>query len=353
MAYTRRSYGRRPSGRSTFGTVRSAAMRNRSVARVVRALVPKDYRVRAQPRTSVISRTSAGSSPASEGKLVEGVVRQLVDPCNAPMRKFPDKYRGKSTLLKSVHVEPFIADAQGERGLIVAPMANDSLQFSGSVTYATFTQYDDPLYTTRINNGDYAYIRCVAMCARIQTTAGSNENSGSIRGWCGPNLVPADRTDSMVGLQNKEYIRVDGKAGLEMSWCPSGSGDLVPYVGSTTYGIQTNIEEVPTQYGSALHFDVVGADVGTKYDVTITKVYELFVDESAYAIGGTHSPVSTPVVERVMNALDKINWTFVGDAMQAVTPYAAKVATLAGQPGAGAAILAGGNILGRALGELR
>jgi hypothetical protein len=330
------------------------------VARAVRQIVPVDYRNRSYANRrgnkagvrSVISRTNQRSVGGVAGQSL----RQLIDPCNAPLTRLPDKWTGQSQLIKSVQVIPFLADASGNRAIQVVAESASHARFSGTPTWSSWVLYDDPLQTARFGSpSDYKYMRSVGYCAAVQSVQGASTDAGSIRGAVVPDLYYTDRTASMVGLENKEYKTADGKVGMEISWKPNQIGDFTPNVPSA--GLTGNdIEGRALSGRSAIHFDITGASASHKFELRITKIYECFVDENAAELGAgvaTHSFQNTAAMDRVMNALNQINWHFVGAQMMNVSAYGSTVAKLMGKPMTAAAIGFGGGSLGLALKQIK
>jgi hypothetical protein len=322
-------------------------------------MVPEEYRNRTlYSNVNTAARVAAGklgfaSTPA---KLAGKSVRQLIDPCNAPMARLPDEWTGKSQLVKSVHVAAFNTDDAGERGIIIDCIPRNSVRFSGTTT-ATYSSWnvpiDDPLYSSRFNNGDYKYMRCVGYCVNLQTTAGANTTAGSIRMVCTPALTTSERTGSMVGLANKQYKIADAKEGMEYVWCPAQERDFIPYV-PTAVVSSTDLVGREINDRAAIHVDISGAAASTPFEIRVTKVYECFLDENAFELGGkdSESPQNRGAMDNLMNAVKQITWDFTGQAINKIGPYGAKIAAAMGRPGVAAGLAVGSNVLSNVLGSV-
>jgi len=277
-----------------------------------------------------------GGAPAQQAG---SAIRQILDPCRSPLVSLPDGWGGRVEMVKSVHerdVTP--ADSNGPRHLIVNPHPTDAIQYSGTTTFATYVNVDDPLLANM--TADYKFIRPVAMCVKVYKVSAATTDSGYIYGCNAPESDDRYKTWANVGevenfLKQNGAMQLPGSDGFEIAWSPESQSDFSPLKPSEV-GDNTDLDEAGRHLFHRPSINLLFQDMSadTKYHMTVTTVYECFLLDSRQYRGAPSADQSTQAMDTLMSVVKTVKKVSVGESIDSVGRYAAKVGgVVAGKAG--------------------
>jgi hypothetical protein len=236
----------------------------------------------------------------------------------------------RSVSLHNVSLETGGSATGAGRFVFITPCPTAKTFFSGASTYTTYTSANDD--NLAITTAGYKHLRAVAMCVRISKNTGFETPNGNVMVGCFPIdtsssfTPPATQAAARSLLLQNGGQAIDISEGAELIWCPRSQDDFVPFVPTSTYTTDSNIDGFRLTQIPTLNIYIDNAATTTSIQLTITTVYQGFLLPAQAPRGAIVGVQNQTAMDQFMSASRQVCLLKRGSLADSAASYAARIA---------------------------